>query len=273
MIFSVVSIVFFFLTFLCWGSFLNVVAYRVTYDKPLFTKRSYCPHCNKVVAWYDNIPVISWIILRARCRRCKKAISILYPFIEIITAVILTLVFVRFVPEYVYSKGLFLSASSGRMFANFFSYFLFFSALIISVRTDLEEMIIPQMVSLWLVPVGILFSFLGMTGTHPVDSIFGALFGYGSLWIVGKVFYWIKKTDGIGVGDMELLAMIGSFLGLLGVWFTILIGSISALFIGGGYLYFSGKGRNAKMPFGPFLVLGATIFFFFRNAIINLLIL
>lgn len=241
-----IELIFLLLIFLCWGSFLNVVAYRITFDKPFFTTRSACPSCGQVLAWYDIIPILSWIILRGKCRSCREPITILYPLIELLSAIIFTFLFLFF-PLGVQTAA----------------YVLFFSALLIAVRTDLQAMVIPQLFSIWLVPVGILCSLFGLTRIVFWESLVGALVGYGLLWAVAVLFkYWTKK-DGLGVGDMELLAMIGSFLGPLGVWFAVLIGSISGLVIGGGYLLLTKQGRDTRIPFGPFLALGATIYFFF----------
>ena len=241
---------------LCWGSFLNVVAYRTTYDKPFFTTRSLCPSCNRIIFWFDNLPIISWVFLKGRCRFCKKRISILYPFVELLSGIIFTSL-------YFYYPVLNISMVS---------YFVFFSALIVATRTDLQAMVIPQLFSLWLVPVGISLSFFGLTQISILESLLGAVFGYGILWVVAVAFKYFTKKDGLGVGDMELLAMIGSFLGPLGVWFALLIGSLSGLLIGGGYLVFVKGDKNRRIPFGPFLALGATLFFFFRGILINLLV-
>ena len=233
-----------FLVFLCWGSFLNVVAYRLTYDIPFFKKRSQCPLCGKIIPWYDNIPVVSWILLRARCRFCSAAISFLYPFIELASGIIFTAL---------YFVGKLTPAT-----------FIFTSALLVAVRTDLQAMVIPQIVSLWLVPVGVAMSFLGLTGIFGFESILGAALGYGVLWGMASLFRVLTKKDGLGVGDMELLAMIGSFLGPLGVWFSLMIGSVSGVLIGGGYLLVTKKGPNERIPFGPFLALGAILYLFFK---------
>ena len=243
------------LTFLCWGSFLNVVAYRITFEKPFFTRRSVCPHCNKIIKWYDNIPVLSWIILKRKCRACSKIISWLYPFTEIITAITMTNLFFN---SY-YNIPL------------FFSYFIFFSALIVATRTDLEAMVIPQLFSLWLVPAGIIFSALHFTKITVLESLLGTTLGYGVLWIVAKVFKLVTKKDGLGQGDMELLAMIGSFLGPIGIWFALTIGSIAGLLIGGTYLLITKKLKTTRIPFGPFLALGAIIYFFYEKTILMFL--
>lgn len=248
--------------FLSWGSFLNVVAYRSICDKPFLKKRSSCNYCNKTISWYDNIPVLSWIILKAKCRLCKKPISILYPFVETLTAIVMTFLFFKFFSF----KGFFIFHSQNIF--PFVAYFIFFTALIIAIRTDLQALVIPQLFSLWLIPLGLLFSFLGFTQINLLQSMIGAVVGYGSLWIVAKIFKLITKKDGLGVGDMELLGFIGSFLGPLGVWFSILIGSFAGLLIGGSYLLFAKKSKMTPIPFGPFLALGATIYFFFKSYLI-----
>lgn len=256
--------------FLCWGSFLNVVAYRSINDKPMFQKRSSCNYCNSLITWYDNIPVLSWLFLRGRCRHCKGSISLLYPFIEILTSIIMTALFF-----YCFDSNgfLFYNLDTVLLFA---SNFIFFSALIVSLRTDLEKLVIPQIFSIWLVPLGFLFSYLGSSKELSfnileitfTESLIGAIFGYGILWLVAKLFKLITKKDGLGDGDMELLALIGSFIGPVGVWFTILISSLSGVLIGGSYLYLTKKGPNRMIPFGPFLALGAITFFLFKNYIL-----
>ena len=120
---------------LIWGSFLNVVAYRWMQNKSIITPRSYCPYCEKAIAWYDNIPVLSWLILHGTCRSCQQPISWLYPFIELVTAISL-------IALYLSVPTIYLPA-----------YALFFSALIIIIRTDLEHMLIMQAMTLYLIPV------------------------------------------------------------------------------------------------------------------------
>jgi leader peptidase (prepilin peptidase)/N-methyltransferase len=238
-----IVVVFLFIQFLCWGSFLNMAAYRLTYEKPFFRKRSYCPSCDKTIFWYDNIPLLSWIILKGRCRFCSVPISYLYPAVELLSGIIFTALFL--------------------MSAKFFvAYFICFSALIAATRADLQAMVIPQIFTLGMVPIGILFSFAGFTKVSGVESIIGAVIGYGLLWAVATIFKYFKKREGLGVGDMELLGMIGSFMGVDGVRFSLLIGSISGLLIGGAYLYFFKKNRYTRIPFGPFLALGAIVYFF-----------
>jgi Type IV leader peptidase family. len=144
-------------------------------------------------------------------------------------------------------------------------YGIFFSALLVAVRTDLEELVIPQLVSLWLIPLGIFGAWFNISEVSLTESVLGAVLGYGVLWSVGAVYTFFTKREGIGTGDMELLGMIGSFIGLLGAWFSLLIGSITGLFIGTAYLLIMGKNSDTKIPFGPFLILGATLYFFYKT--------
>jgi leader peptidase (prepilin peptidase) / N-methyltransferase len=252
-------LVFVFVIFLCWGSFLNVVAYRSLSDIPFFTKRSYCPSCSTRLAWYDEIPIISWLFLKARCRTCAAKISVLYPFIELTSAIVFTFLYFSFFSF----DGLFLEKQSTISFA---AYFIFFSALIVATRTDLEGLVIPQIFSLWLAPVGVAFSYFGFLKIGFYESLFGAIGGYLCLWVVAKLFKLIAKKEGLGVGDMELLALIGAFLGPLGIWFCLMAASFSGLLVAGLYLLIiSKKGVGAKIPFAPFLAFGAVLYFFLES--------
>jgi leader peptidase (prepilin peptidase)/N-methyltransferase len=142
----------------------------------------------------------------------------------------------------------------------FLAYFVFISALIVTIRSDLETMLISRLVTLFLIPLGVIFSALGLLPISPFDSIAGTLLGYGSLWLTATVFYWCTKKEGIGQGDFELLAFIGSFTGLLGCWMTLLIGSVAGSVVGIMYLCLSKKGRETRIPFGPFLAVGAIVY-------------
>lgn len=149
------------------------------------------------------------------------------------------------------------------LFHSLIAYIIFISALIAATRTDLEAMVIPELFTIWLVPFGILCSYAGLTNITAFGSIMGACIGYGLLWVVARGFKFLTHKEGMGVGDMELLAMIGSFLGPIGVWMSVMIASLSGLIVGSIYLAISGKDRTSRIPFGPFLALGAVIYFFF----------
>lgn len=224
--------------FLCWGSFLNVVAFRLLHNHPFFAPRSQCPSCKTKLAWYDLIPVISWYMLNARCRTCKTSIHWLYPLIELLTALTFTLLFL-YTPQIYW-----------------FSYMLFTSALIVTIRTDLDSMMILRLCSLGLIPVGLLLSYLGYLPVTLQESALGAFCGYALLWSIRKVFWLIRRQEGMGEGDQELLAGIGAFLGPYGVWQSLLIGSIVGSIIGIA-LALIFKKRIERLPFGPLLALGA----------------
>ncbi len=233
---------------LIWGSFLNVVAYRLINEKSIVAPRSFCPHCKTTIAWYDNIPIVSWLLLRARCRHCKKAISALYPFIELLTAAAFILLY-NFEPTY------------------FLAYALFFSALIVTIRTDLEYMLISRMVTLALLPIGWLLSYFHLLPIDLTQSLIGSLLGFFSLFFIAQIFYLLTKKHGIGEGDFDLLALIGAFTGARGVFFTLLIGSWIGSIISIAYIIIARKNAQAKIPFGPFLALGAMSYVLWHDLI------
>ncbi|MBD3231455.1 hypothetical protein GF322_02215 [Candidatus Dependentiae bacterium] len=252
-------LLFVFLISLFWGSFLNVVAYRSIHERSFFEPRSKCNFCNKTIPFYDNFPVISWFLLHGKCRFCQKYISILYPIIEILTAFILTSIFFKIF----YFYGFFIFSINSIIY--FISYIIFFSALIVATRTDLEALVIPQIFTLWLTPLGILLSHFDAIEISIYESVIGAAFGYSVLWLIAKIFTYFTQKEGLGVGDMELLAMIGAFLGPIGVWFCMLTGSFLGLITASIYIFATKKNTSTQIPFGPFLALGATIYFFFQD--------
>ena len=239
-----------FLLFLGWGSFLNMLGYRLIhggFDKP----RSFCPDCKETISWYDNIPLISWILLRGKCRHCKKPISLLYPFIELFTAICMTALLLTVHLEF------------------YPAYFIFFSALIVTIRTDLETMLISRWVTLFLVPIGMLCAWSEKLPITFTESVWGALFGYLFLWAIAKIYKLLKKIDGMGQGDMDLLCLIGAFIGIFGCLISLLIGSILGSLIGIYTMFTDKQWRNKKIPFGPFLAFGAMIFVLAQEQIIN----
>ncbi len=239
---------------LCWGSFLNVVGYRVIQGKSLFG-RSACLHCKHTLSWYDLIPVFSYLQLKGRCRYCHTAISFLYPAIEILTAL-------SFIAGYYLIDDTYHIA-----------FFILFSALLVTIRSDFEHMLISQWVTIALIPIGIILSFTDLLPIYPLNSLLGAAMGYLVPWLIGTLFYFITKKEGIGQGDFDLLAFIGSFTGVIGVWATLLIGSLLGSVIGGLYLYATGSLRpDVRLPFGPFLAAGAILYCLFFEQITELLL-
>ncbi|HJM69177.1 MAG TPA: prepilin peptidase [Candidatus Babeliales bacterium] len=241
--------------FLCLGSFLNCMAYRLVHPQHPRTPRSCCPYCHQTIVWYDLIPVLSWIFLRARCRRCAAPISFLYPLIELLT-VIVFLGLIYKVPMLYY-----------------FCYSIFFAALIISIRTDLETMLISRIVTLCLVPVGLVLALLGLLPITFSQALWGTLFGYLILWGIAKMFYLLTGKQGMGEGDYDLLALIGSFTGVVGVWLSLLLGSVVGSIVGILSIAYLGKKQMTQpIPFGPFLAGGAILYVLFQTPITNFLL-
>ncbi len=235
--------------FLCWGSFLNMLGYRLVHPRSIFATRSQCTHCHAIIAWYDNIPVFSFIFLRGKCRTCKQPISWLYPFIELLSVIILYTLYTVADPDF------------------FLAYFFFVSALIVTIRSDLETMLISRFVSLYAVPIGILCSMFKFIPITTLESIAGAFFGFGLFWCIATVFQYITGKHGLGQGDIDLMAFIGSFTGIIGCWATMLIGSIVGSLIGILILVCTRQGMQTRIPFGPFLALGAICYILLSDKI------
>jgi len=193
-------------------------------------------------------------MLKAKCRNCKASISALYPFVELLTAIAMTVLYYTVDTHY------------------FPSYFIFFSALIITFRSDIQFMLISRFTTLFLIPLGFLFSATGLLPISLKNSLFGALLGYGFLLLVSKIFQYLTGKQGIGQGDLELLAFIGSFLGIAGCWISLFLGSIIGSIIGLIYMKIKGKTKHIKMPFGHFLAIGAMAFVFFETHLMRLIL-
>ena len=224
------------------GSFLNVCIYRLPREMSIVRPRSCCPSCNRMIAWFDNIPLLSYLLLRGKCRHCGTAIPIRYPLIEAITGLISWLVFYRF--------GLSL---------DYFVYFLYAASLLTVSVIDLEHRIIPDQISLSGIVIGLLLA--AFTPVIPfLDSLAGFALGGGSLLLVGMAYEAVRKQEGIGGGDIKLLAMIGAFTGWQGVLFTIFGGSMIASIVGITLMIVRRENGQVPIPFGPFLS-GASFLF------------
>lgn len=238
---------------LCWGSFLNVVAYRLLREQSLFP-RSACPHCRTKLTWYHLIPLISWLALGGTCAFCKASISWLYPAIEL-TMLVSGLLLIYIVPAH------YLPA-----------YGLFFSALIISMRTDIEAMLLISWVTAGLIPLGLLLSAMGYLPLTLLESFLGASFGGGILWLVRYLFWLFRKQEGMGWGDIELLAGIGAFVGPIGVCMTLLLGSLTGSLVGLAILACSSSQTGQlRLPFGAFLAAAAMAYVLWGNYLLKFL--
>jgi leader peptidase (prepilin peptidase)/N-methyltransferase len=245
-----------FLAGLILGSFLNVCIYRWPRDLSVVRPRSHCPACAKTIAWFDNIPLLSYALLRGRCRHCGARISWRYPAVELLTA----LSFFAFV----WMRGPTLPALKLCVFA---------ALLMGLIFADLEELILPDELTIGGTVVGVLFSifapvpesiagfFLLIAGIQTtqhvqwfLDSVIGAVLPALVLWLAGWIYEKIRHKEGLGFGDVKLIAMVGSFLGFTGALYTLMLGSIAGSAIGYGYIKLTGKDPDTyELPFGSFL--------------------
>jgi len=233
------------------GSFLNVCILRLPKNESIVTPGSHCPYCKKPIQFYDNIPLISYFLLRGRCRCCKKPISIQYPLVEGITAIGSFLLFLKYGPS-----------------LSYLIYFFFLDGLIVITVIDLYHQIIPDVVSIPGIGVGLLSSLIIPHHTL-LNSLMGILLGGGSLFLVATLYRWLFKREGMGGGDIKLLAMIGAFLGWKAVILAILLSSLVGSIVGIVIMVFKGKNFKYAIPFGPFLSFGAVMALFYQNEIIS----
>lgn len=240
---------------LCIGSFLNVCIYRLPEGKSIVQPGSMCPVCNRAIAAYDNIPVLSYFLLRGRCRGCKTPIPFRYPLVELITGLMALGISLRF--------GLTPTA---------LVFFIFSAALIVATFIDIDHRIIPDLITL----PGIPFFFVAsVLLSHPdivsafVKSIVGILAGGGSLFLVAWTYERLTGKEGMGMGDVKLLAMIGALQGWQGVLFTIFTGSSAGCLAGLVLMAKNREGMKMAVPFGPFLSLGAILYVFWGPDLIN----
>lgn len=245
---------------LCMGSFLNVVVYRLprmmekAWDtevqlhlgqtvvaQPTFNlalPRSHCPRCQTTLAWYDNVPVLSWILLTAKCRHCKAPIPWRYPLIEILTSALFLAVSLQYPPGYL---GLAIMGFTATLLALAF--------------IDWDTFLLPDQLTLPLVWAGLLVNLI--SEAIPLqESVWGATLGYGVLWALFHGFKWITGKEGMGYGDFKLLAASGAWWGVQSLLSILLVASVSGIVFGLIVQRLRGEGREAPFPFGPSLVFG-----------------
>lgn len=233
---------FFFLLGLLFGSFANVVILRLPKGESIVTPRSHCPQCKSLIAWYDNLPVLSWLLLRGRCRNCKTWISARYPLVELITGFLFAAVFWK----YGYSWST-------------LEYIIFVWALVIVSFIDIDHMILPDVFTLSGIVIGLAGAALNPERDF-ISSFAGVIFGGGILWSVAVLYYALRKEEGMGGGDIKLLAWMGAILGWQAIPFIILVSSVLGSIIGLGLAWRSRAGLKSVIPFGPYLALAALLF-------------
>lgn len=232
------------------GSFLNVCICRLPEEKSVVFPPSACPKCGSRISWYDNIPIISFLLLRAKCRSCKAPISWRYPLVEALNGSLTLLLFLKF-----------------GISPSFLALFIFCSSLVVITFIDLDQQIIPDQISLPGIIIGFAFSFF-LPWNGWLNSLLGILLGGGSLYLVAWGYEKLTGKEGMGGGDIKLLAMMGAFLGWRSVLFIIFAASLVGSVIGVAAMLIQKKDRKLAIPFGPFLAFGAVLYIFFGRQII-----
>jgi len=237
-----------------WGSFANVCIYRLPENKNVITGRSSCPNCKNKIPWYDNIPLLSFILLMGKCRLCKKPIDLQYFIVELISAI-------SFLSIY-YFFGLTLAALLLLILSIFF---------IIIFFIDLKHFIIPNVLTFPLMIIGFLKSFdpnLNQTiFPNYINSLIGGLFGYSIIWSIIFFYKKIRKKEGMGLGDAKLMAVIGFWFGWVSIPFTIFISSVVALILVIPSLINQSRKMSSEIPFGPYIIIGCILYVTFANQI------
>ena len=248
--------IFAFLFGLLIGSFLNVVIARLPEDRSIVYPGSHCPECGSNIRPQDNIPVLSWVLLKGKCRDCKTAISSLYPTIELLTGILAWLWFqhVFQTPADLHDVG---------NIAAFFVYFFFIASLIAQSFIDIRHYIIPDQLSIYAVPFAVgAMALLHHLGYHSISwkvSVLGAFFGGGILALVAGLWWIIRRSEGMGFGDIKLLALIGAMFGAWpALFFVIVVSSVSATIVVLLGLFW-GRGFRVALPYGPFLGLASIL--------------
>ena len=247
------------------GSFLNVCIHRLPKGESVVHPRSRCPHCGRMIVAYDNVPVLSYLWLRGRCRHCHSRISPFYPLIELLTGLTFLLVYHRW--------GISPPAVKAVLLA---------SALIVLTFTDLRERLLPDRITFPGIAAGFLFALwlpledgtaalllrlLGGPNLPAVllsvaDALLGALLGAGLLFALGEIWYRLRRVEAMGLGDVKMMGMVGLFLGIKLTVLTLLLGSLLGSLLGGLFLLLAGKDTRYELPFGTFLGVAALIALF-----------
>ena len=232
------------------GSFLNVVVHRLPRDQSIVSPPSHCPSCGAPILFRDNIPVLSWILLGGRCRTCRAPIALRYPMLELCNGVLWVFVFRQAASWGDFASGAFLCSASLALLA-----------------IDSDFQILPDAITLPGIAVGLGLSFLSVRRT-PLGAALGVALGAGGLYLLAFAYEKIAGQEGMGLGDVKMLGMIGAFLGPGGVVVTILLASLSGSIVGVALILTRGGDGKTRLPFGVFLALGAIAAWFFADPLI-----
>jgi leader peptidase (prepilin peptidase)/N-methyltransferase len=231
------------------GSFLNVCIHRLPLRESLVFPSSRCPGCRTPLKPYDNIPVLSYLLLRGRCRSCGAPISVQYPIVELTSGVVFLAAYLLFEPPLVYQRV------------------LFACAMIVLFVIDLEHRILPDVITLPGIVLGLLFSFFMPPGWR--DSLIGLAAGGGTLWLMGEIYFRLRHEEGMGFGDVKMLAMIGAFLGWKLMLLTLILGSFIGSIVGLAVIAAKKGDMKYALPFGTFLAIGAIVSSVVGDRIVN----
>ena len=234
----------------CIGSFLNVVIYRLPRRQSVVSPPSRCPKCGSLLKWYDNIPVFGWLLLGGRCRQCQNQISIQYPIVELITALLFVLVVWLTPPGPLLVTRL-----------------LLVCILIALFGIDLEHQILPNSITLPGIAIGLLLSTVAPPGLR--DALIGVVVGGGILYAIAWGYYLWRREDGLGMGDVKMLAMVGAFLGWKAVLVTLVFSSFSGALIGLALIASRRGNMKLALPFGTFLALGTLVAMFVGEPLVT----
>ncbi len=236
-----------------WGSFANVCIYRLPLEKGVVSGRSFCPNCKKLITWKDNIPIISFLFLKGKCRYCNKKISSQYVLVETISILFFLIIYFFY----------------GISITTLLLIILSLSFLIIFF-IDFKHYIIPNVLTFSMMFLGFIKSFIpNLNPIFPnyINSLIGGIFGYGIIWSIIFFYKQVRKKEGMGLGDAKLLSAIGFWFGWFSIPFVIFLSSLIALLSVAPSLINKSKKFSSQIPFGPYIILGTLIYLIFESNI------
>lgn len=241
-----------------FGSFANVCIYRLPIEHNVIYGRSFCPECKKKIAWFDNIPIISFIILKAKCRNCEFKISLNYFIVESLSILFFCVIFILF----------------GISLTTLLLWLLYLSFVIIFF-IDLKHFIIPNEITFPLMALGFVKSFdpnINSIFPNYLNSLIGGLIGYLIIYLIIFFYKYVRKKEGMGLGDAKLFAVIGFWFGWISIPFIIFLSSIIALISISPNLINKSKNISSEIPFGPYIIIATLVFVIFKNDLLNIVL-
>lgn len=237
------------------GSFLNVCIWRLPEERSIVTPRSFCPACGHAIRFHDNIPLLSYLLLRGQCRDCRTRIHWRYPLVEGLAGALALFLFWKY-----------------GLSVKFLVAFFFVSCLIVITFIDMDHQIIPDIITLPGIPIFFLAAVFVMEVPF-YEALWGLLAGGGILYLIAVTYAFLRKQEGMGGGDIKLLAMFGAFLGWKSLIFIILVSSLTAAIVGVTIMVLRGKDMKYAVPFGPFLSLAAIAYIFWGDLFMRTLLM